>query len=764
MTATTGVMEGAASPLPEARALTGWLARPPPALRFGLKLATALTVSIWVGFASALPWGLTIWTTVMFVAQPNAGASIKKGLTRISGTVAAALVSIAIYGLFAQLPPLFLASLCGVLGLAVYGMSGPRFQYAWLTLGFTTVIILIKAMTGGDAIETLAFERASLTALGVFIVFLADAIFWPVRAEKELRAGLAQRARRLAEALRQQLEPLASGTSRSEPGRPPASPLLQQLELADLARDEIGVTPGRAQALSRIALLLEGLASRVRLLGRSVEPPRGAPDPAGRATLAELGDELEAGLGEAARALLEASAPRRFADGLDRKLLELEGRWADAPDRGAMVPVLRDVVTLLRGVEEALLDLAHEGRGPGTQSLPRAAAAAIRKRPRIDPLRLQLALRAGIAGGGVVVAMLAMGWTPEEDVLPMIMATILAFIVAGASPTRGAGRTLGAGVVFGILLGWLVADLASVLFFPQVQRMPLALAYPFLVALGGGYLIVRGSFLGPLGALFAVLTAVLPVFIADAALPTLEVAYDLACGELLGVAFGLIAQRMLWPRTAMQTFTSRVAGQLALCISVRKRPQRTAEETADLLSEYAKQLSLLGQLHAQAHAEPVERALNDERRMDLLTLVHECFDAVLRAPLWQSKAEVAATGEAAAALAPLLETLIHLDEELVASLEATAAALRGDGPPPDASLREARAAVEAQLDALRGRPELAAAADAAQTARFLARLASSSWLVDSQLRLEDWLAEWQRDREATSADAMPGTLPTATRA
>ena len=224
MTAAAGAMEPAALPL--ARALASWFARPPPALRFGLKLATALTLSIWIAFASALPWGLTIWIAVLFVAQPNAEASIQKGLMRVAGAVAAGLVSIAIYGLFAQQPPLFLASLCTVLGVSIYGATGTRFPYAWLVLGFTTILILVKSMAGIDEIETLAFERASLDALGLLILSVADAIFWPVRAEKELRERLAQRAREVGDALRQRLasEPSDPAGSRGAANSPWPAP------------------------------------------------------------------------------------------------------------------------------------------------------------------------------------------------------------------------------------------------------------------------------------------------------------------------------------------------------------------------------------------------------------------------------------------------------------------------------------------------------------------------------------------------------------
>ncbi|MBW2271611.1 MAG: FUSC family protein, partial [Deltaproteobacteria bacterium] len=300
--------------LPLTRAL-GWLAETPPAVRFGLKYGTAMAASIWIAFASGLDWGLTIWITVMFVAQPNTGASIKKGLMRIWGSAASGLVSIAIYGLFAQQPALMLASICGAFALAVYGMTGPRYPYAWLVFGFTTSLILAKAMAGSDQIETLSFERSTLTALGVLIVFVADSLFWPVRAEEELRKSLAERCRRIGEALKQHLRSPPSERAPDETEPPPSSPLIQQLGLVEQFRDEIGVTPQRVQAFSRIALLLEGLASRTRQLRRYTETDQSAPPL--RVALERLGDELNAALAEASHCLAADQAPEPFAEALE---------------------------------------------------------------------------------------------------------------------------------------------------------------------------------------------------------------------------------------------------------------------------------------------------------------------------------------------------------------------------------------------------------------------------------------------------------------
>jgi hypothetical protein len=48
-----------------------------------------------------------------------------------------------------------------------------------------------------------------------------------------------------------------------------------------------------------------------------------------------------------------------------------------------------------------------------------------------------------------------------------------------------------------------------------------------VIAGGAGYLIVRGSPLGPLGALFGMLTALLPIFIGDAPPQNVDTAYGL---------------------------------------------------------------------------------------------------------------------------------------------------------------------------------------------------------------------------------------------
>jgi hypothetical protein len=224
---------------------------------------------------------------------------------------------------------------------------------------------------------------------------------------------------------------------------------------------------------------------------------------------------------------------------------------------------------------------------------------------------------------------------------------------------------------------------------------------------------------------------------------------------MLGVAAGFMAQRFLWPRTAMQAFLQRSAGQLDLCVQAVRGENGVSGSRylARLLSAYTKQLSLLLQTHQQASREPVERALDDARRAELLSLTQNLFDASVGARRWAIGNEAAAPQESAAALASLHEALTHQDETLVASLNAAAGALRGIGTAPDSGLGEARAAVDAQIDALRARADLARADDERLTSQLLARLAASRRLVESQLQLEVWLADWHR-AQVTHPDAV----------
>ncbi|MBW2386791.1 MAG: hypothetical protein JRG92_24450 [Deltaproteobacteria bacterium] len=155
-------------------------------------------------------------------------------------------------------------------------------------------------------------------------------------------------------------------------------------------------------------------------------------------------------------------------------------------------------------------------------------------------------------------------------------------------------------------------------------------------------------------------------------------------------------------------------------------------------------MTQLGQLHAQAHAEPVERALDDTRRAELLALTQDLFDASLRAGGGAPSRQGVIPPQVESALAPLRSALLRREQALPASLTASAAALRGTGPGPTSDLSAAQRAVEAQFDAIRGQAKIARALGAHGTQVLLAHLDAVGALAAGQLAIEAWLADWHR--------------------
>ena len=777
-------MAEAAAHLPLHRA-AAWLARPSPAARYGLKLGSAAAASLWAAYASGLPQPTWAPITVLVVCQPTSGGSIQKGLLRLAGTIAAAAASIALFGAFAQQPLLLLASLFGAYAVAVYGMTGPRYPYAWQIFGLTTGIILIDALTGVDQVETLAFDRAALVALGIVIVAVADALFWPAGVEETLRGSLAQRARQIQGALKRTLDSIleAPGRAARAPS-PPSSPLTQELSLIPQLQMEIGASRARAVSLSRVALLLESLASRVRLMDRSGEAKRGALTSPLRAALAEVGERLDEALGEVAATLAQERVPARFDVELERSLAAFEAERVavieahlreqiDAsaavdsaagaePERAtpmsALAAVLQDIVALLRSLEKSLSGLADAAGETKAGRRPAQPAPRLRDRLTVDRLRLERALRAGLAGCAALIAVLALGW-PMNSVVPAI-----AFIAA-SGPTRGAVVMVAVLVIVGGMLSWAISDLSIVFLFTHLDRMPPSLLYPFALAGGLGYMAVRRPALAPLTVLVTIM-AILSVFGGDAPPQGVAGPYNTTVYLLLGAAVGLIAQRLLWPRTATQLFQERAAAQLELCRRAFGGPDHGADEagrhraTAELVSGYGQQLALLGPLHKQAHLEPPENALDDARRAALLVLTQDLFDAALRSPRTTAADWETVPPDAASALSSLRTALLHRDEALEASMAAASRAMCSD--PCDAescelasSLAAAHQAVETRIDELRGRRDLARAFGARGTDAFLAHVDAGRRLVTCQLAIEAWLTDWRQIAATAEEWGMP---------
>ncbi|MBW2374088.1 MAG: FUSC family protein, partial [Deltaproteobacteria bacterium] len=289
----------------------------PPAAAYAIRSGVAVSAAIWIGKAPGLVENQSTWIliTVLVLLQPTTGGFLLKGALRAVGTVVAAFTAILLFGLFAQDPPLLMAGLFLVQAIAAYGFTGPRFQYAWFVWAFTTAIVLGGAIAGQGAVETVAFQRASMVGIGILLVLLTDALFWPARAESSLRQSLASRARQLGDALRRSVV-----TSVDPQGGPSAAPesglLAKQIPLVAALRTEIGVSRATADGLEHVAMLLATLASRARVLANPVAFPPEMAAAGGdfAAALTELARRIEAALAEVAAALTASRAPTGLSD------------------------------------------------------------------------------------------------------------------------------------------------------------------------------------------------------------------------------------------------------------------------------------------------------------------------------------------------------------------------------------------------------------------------------------------------------------------
>ena len=719
-----------------------------PVTAFGIRYATAVSAAIWLGHAPGLVENQSKWIliTVCVVMQPIAGGSLLKAILRAFGTLVAFFTAILVFGLFSQDPPLLLASLFLVVAVGAYGFTGPRHQYAWYVFAFTTAVILGDALMGVGQVETVAFQRASMVGLGILIVLVVDSLFWPTRSEVSLRRGLAERARQLAEALRSAVEAApgpqgaAAGAERSAP-----SPLASQLGLAEAARTEIGVSRARVETLTHVALLLEALASRERVLRRllALESGRSLEWANLQAVSADLGRGLKSALEESAQALAAGRSPSPFATRLEQLEARIEAereRYQAGAATDASLEAwrngLHELVALLRSLEESLLQLASES---ARAQAPGAAPAwgAIRF-GKLDPFRVQIALRSGIAVCAAVLLSMVLGWGFNNLIPP------LALIVA-ATPTRGGAFQSAFMIAAGLLLAWLLADLGIVYFAPHAQRLPLGLLFAFAVAGTFAYVSASRPALDAVRK-FGTLIALLSVYAGKAAPTDVQGSYDTMCFAALALGVGWASTRLLWPATASALFRARAADQLELCRRAlverdpAAEPAERRRQAKALLAAYTKQLAQLGSLHNQARHEPVEGSLDDARRAELLALTQDLFDAVFATQVIALRRTAELLTRGGDALAPLREALSRVDEALFASMQHAAATVRAGVAATTPSLADARDALEERIAEVRARPELQPPLEDPETKAFLRQIAWRRQLVIRQLAIEQWLS------------------------
>jgi uncharacterized membrane protein YccC len=144
-----------------------------PALLFGLRLWTAVSVALFVAFYLQFDNAQWAATSAAIVCQPTLGASLRRATFRLTGTSIGAVATVVLAAVFPQSPWGFLV------GLALWGAGCGYFaaifrdnwSYAAGLAGLTATIIASDALSStglaGNAIFMLAIDRAGGICIGI---------------------------------------------------------------------------------------------------------------------------------------------------------------------------------------------------------------------------------------------------------------------------------------------------------------------------------------------------------------------------------------------------------------------------------------------------------------------------------------------------------------------------------------------------------------------------------------------------------------------
>jgi uncharacterized membrane protein YccC len=720
--------------------------RPSSQTAFALRLAVAVSAAIWIGNAPGLADSHPTWIliTVLMLIQPTAGASLLKSLLRAIGTVAAALTSILLFGLFSQNPPMLMAGLFIVQVVGAYGYSGTRFQYAWFVWAFTTAVVLGDAMAGQGAVETVAFERASMVGIGILLVFVVDSLVWPARAESSLRESLISRTLVLGETFRRIIStPLDSRSEESADFKTGTGSLASQLTLVGAARSELGASASAVDTLQRLAIRLEALATFARILANPIELPDESDVEERRsfeAASAELGHRIEAALREVAVAIRASRAVAPFMDDLERALHRVESEQKRWVARTGWHTSLEGRVANLRHLVAILQDFA--GMHSKVDEEPAAPAGEASLRFRADSFRAKIALRGGIAVLLAFLVMVSLGWPMNTTVAP------IAFMIS-AVPTRGAILKTFTQLVLVLAVSWLVADLLIVYVTPLMGRAPLALLLPFSVAGAFGYAGARYPRLAMLPSIGGLVT-LLSLFGATSPPTDVYGSYSMVCYMGLALVIGSLCGRIFWPATAAGLFRERLGEHFSMWqegireLATRGGLERRRAE--ELFRASVEHGASLGSLHDQARREPVERALDEHRRAEILSLATGLTETAFTGPetFVLKHGEQSDVSEASGPrMRALLEALRTEQEALLASMQSLVDVIRGEAVCRASDLATAHQAVEDRAQELRADPTEHPEVHEEQMRRFLVHLDVRRELVLRHQAIEEWLAEWQ---------------------
>ncbi len=152
---------------------TEWLRAATPALLFGLRMWASVCLSLWVAFALELSEPSWAATTAALVCQPVLGASLRKSMFRMIGTVIGAIAIVVLAAFFRQDRVNFLIGLmlwCAASGFVATVLTNFA-AYAAALAGYTAAIIAIDVLgpvgSTNGIVFIFAIDRALEICIGI---------------------------------------------------------------------------------------------------------------------------------------------------------------------------------------------------------------------------------------------------------------------------------------------------------------------------------------------------------------------------------------------------------------------------------------------------------------------------------------------------------------------------------------------------------------------------------------------------------------------
>ncbi len=159
------------------------------------KAIAAALLALGVAMKLDLPQPRTAMTTVFIVMQPQSGMVFAKSFYRICGTLVGLVVMLALIGLFAQQPELFIISTALWVGVCTAGAARNRnFRtYGFVLAGYTAALIGIPAAQNPDGAFMSAMTRVAEIVVGIVCSGFVTAVIFPQYTGSQLRSTVRQR-------------------------------------------------------------------------------------------------------------------------------------------------------------------------------------------------------------------------------------------------------------------------------------------------------------------------------------------------------------------------------------------------------------------------------------------------------------------------------------------------------------------------------------------------------------------------------------------